>query len=358
MVTRNASRFAVVIAFISGFSLSAPALSQNAPAPAQGKVVGLAFVGRTVGDLDRSVAYYEAIGFKQDPAANSDWRRDEVVEGLYGASGFTTRMAKMYVDNKASGARFVVYLRQLKGLKQKNMSNHTAWEPGATHFGIAVPDARALWGQLQASGHLRARSWGGKLIFPPGQTQGALAYATDPDGLDVEIFDQRPALPPIDGRPRPALLPGVSHVGVVTLDIAKARGFYEGLLGGQATSKESPWVQGDFYDSATGGHGNILRFCFLSFPEAAAPASRLNFELVEYQNRKKPIEPHNITDIGVAYVGFEVQGLDAFLARAIAAGAKPVSTSGIMTMRSGTREIMVRDPDVGGFVLLYEHPKK
>jgi hypothetical protein len=57
-------------------------------------------------------------------------------------------------------------------------------------------------------------------------------------------------------------------------------------------------------------------------------------------------------------VGFEVQGLDAFLVRAIAAGAKPVSKGGIMTMRSGTREIMVRDPDVGGFALLYEHPKK
>src|SRR5262249_49483526 len=152
----------------------------------QSKVIGLAFVGRTVRDLDRSVAYYKAIGFKQDPAADSGWRRDEVVEGLYGASGFETRMAKMYVDNQASGARFVVYLQQFKGLEQKDMSNHTAWEPAATHFGIAVPDAQVLWDQLQASGHLRARSWGGKLIFPPGQTKGALAYTTDPDGLDVE----------------------------------------------------------------------------------------------------------------------------------------------------------------------------
>jgi hypothetical protein len=27
-------------------------------------------------------------------------------------------------------------------------------------------------------------------------------------------------------------------------------------------------------------------------------------------------------------------------------------------MRSGTREVMVRDPDVGGFVELFEQPKK
>jgi hypothetical protein len=84
----------------------------------------------------------------------------------------------------------------------------------------------------------------------------------------------------------------------------------------------------------------------------------MHFELVEFQNRKKPVPAHSITDIGVGYVGFEVQGLDAFLARAKAAGAKVVSASGIVTMRSGTREIMVRDPDVGGFVELFEHPGK
>jgi catechol 2,3-dioxygenase-like lactoylglutathione lyase family enzyme len=186
-----------------------------------------------------------------------------------------------------------------------------------------------------------------------------LAYLTDPDGLDIEIIDQRPAMPAAEGRPaRPAMLPGVSHVGLVVLDSDKARAFYEGLLGGQLQSKEAPWLKGDFYDSAVGGHGNVLRFFNLSFPEASAPGSRMNLELVEFQNRKKPVEAHNITDIGVGYVGFEVQGLDAFLARAIAAGAKPVSKRGIVAMKSGTREVMIRDPDVGGFVLLYEHPKK
>jgi hypothetical protein len=83
----------------------------------------------------------------------------------------------------------------------------------------------------------------------------------------------------------------------------------------------------------------------------------MHFELVEFQNRKTPVEARDITDIGVGYVGFEVQGLDAFLARVKAAGGRVVST-GLVTMRSGTREVMVRDPDVGGFVELYEHPSK
>src|SRR5579883_3238258 len=343
----RAAWLAFTVALTSFIPLHARA---EAPSSAQGRVVGLAFAGRMVSDLDRSVAFYEALGFERDPAANPAWRRDEVVERIYGipgARGVTTRMAKMYVP-EPSGGRFV----------------------------IVVPDAEALWTRLQARGMLHALSWGGRLIAPPGETRGMLAYITDPDGLDIEIIEQRPARPaasvPGDGqmRPaRPALLPGVNHVGLVVLDSGKARTFYGDLLGGRLVTADSPWLRGDFYDSAVGGHGNILRFfnesipaAFESLPGASdpalanvAPGTRINFELVEFQNRKHPVTPARITDIGVGYVGFEVDRLDAFLPRARAAGARMVS-DGIVTMRGGTRVALVRDPDVGGFVELFDHP--
>jgi len=357
-ISRVARAGSVVAALASWALLTAPAAAQSAGSD-PGKVVGIGFVGRMVADLDRSVAFYEAIGFSQDPAANPAWRRDEVVEQLYGIKDVETRMAKMFTTSTASGQRFVVYLRELKGVPRKDMSDHTAWEPGASHFGLVVPDAAKTWSQLEAGGLLRARSWGGKLVAPPGQTRGLLAYMTDPDGLDIEIIEQRPAAAAENGRPaRPAMLPGVSHVGLIVLDSDEARAFYGDLLGGQLQSPEAPWLKGDFYDSAVGGHGNVLRFYNYSFAEAAAPGSRMHFELVEFQNRKKPVESYGITDIGIGYVGFEVQGLDGFVARARAAGARTVSNGGIVTMKSGTREIMLRDPDVGGFVLLYEHPGK
>jgi len=341
-----------------GLISSIPAFAQTSGSSDQGSVVGIGFVGRMVSDLDRSVAFYKAVGFMQDPAADSGWRKDEVIEHLYNVKGIQTRMAKMYVVNSASGQHFAVYLRELKGIPRANLSNHTAWDPGVSHFGIVVPDANRTWSQLKASGMLRARSWGGELIAPPGQTKGMLAYMTDPDGLDIEIIDQRPATPSENGRPgRPAFAPGITHVGLVVLDSDKAKSFYGTLFGGQLLSQEAPWLKGDFYDSAVGGHGNILRFFNESFPEAGSQTARLYMELVEFQNRKKPALPAKITDVGVGYVGYEVRGLDAFLARARKAGAKVVS-DGIVTMKSGTREIMVRDPDVGGFVELYEHPKK
>lgn len=361
---RSLAGVAAIAAAVSLFSVAGSAAAQSAPAAGtagQGKVVGMAFIGRSVSNLDRSVAFYKALGFTQDMQANPAWRKDEVTEQIYGiknGKGVETRMAKMAINSNQSGQVFNVYLREFRGLKRKTLTGYDAWEPGATHFGLVVPDAEKLWAQLKANGLLKARSWGGELIAPPGQTKKMLAYLTDPDGLDIEIIDQRPATPPSNGNPgRPAMTPGISHVGLIILDSGKARGFYERFMGGRLVNAQQPWLQGDFYDSAIGAHGNILRFFNEAFPEARATDKRLNLELVEFQNRKKPVREYQVYDIATQYVGIEVENLDAFLARAKAAGAKAV-TDGIATMKSGTRVAIVRDPDVGGFVELYEQPRK
>lgn len=361
---RSLAGLAAVAAAVSLFPLAGSAAAQSAPTAGtagQGKVVGMAFIGRSVSNLDRSVAFYKALGFTQDMQANPAWRKDEVTEQIYGiknGKGVETRMAKMAINSNQSGQVFNVYLREFRGLKRKTLTGYDAWEPGATHFGLVVPDAEKLWAQLEANGLLKARSWGGELIAPPGQTKKMLAYLTDPDGLDIEIIDQRPATPPSNGNPgRPAMTPGISHVGLIILDSGKARGFYEHFMGGRLVNAQQPWLRGDFYDSAIGAHGNILRFFNEAFPEARATDKRLNLELVEFQNRKKPVREYHAYDIATQYVGIEVENLDAFLARAKAAGAKAV-TDGIATMKSGTRVAIVRDPDVGGFVELYEQPRK
>jgi catechol 2,3-dioxygenase-like lactoylglutathione lyase family enzyme len=203
---------------------------------------------------------------------------------------------------------------------------------------MVVPDAAALWAQLRADGMLWARSWGGELIPLPGQTQGVLAYVTDPDGLDIEIIDQHIASPP---RP-----PGFHHIGLIVLDSDKARAFYGELLGGRLQTDVAPWMSGDFTDSVVGGHGNVLRFYNEAFAEVNAPASA-----------KKPVEAYGIADISVGYVALQVEGLDALLARAQAANARVVSTRGIVTLKDGSRAVLIRDPDVGGFIELFERPR-
>jgi len=328
----------------------------RAAAPAsKGKILGIAFVGRMVADLDKSIPFYETLGFTRDPSIDASWRRDDTLNHLYGIKGASVRSAKMTINSNVSGKPFAVYLYELRGIKRTNLSGYTPWEPGASHFGIVVPDAPLVWSQLKAGGLLRARSWGGELIPFPGQTQGALAYLTDPDGLDIELINQRPATPAQDGHPaRPGIPAGLSHVGLVILDSDKATGFYGNLLGGRLADTSSPWLQGDFYDSAVGGHGNILRFFNESFAEAADPHSLMHVELVEFQNRKKAVRSYSISDVSVGYVGFEVHDIDALLSRVKGAGARVVSDGGVVTLKDGARAVLVRDPDVGGFIELFE----
>jgi hypothetical protein len=93
------------------------------------------------------------------------------------------------------------------------------------------------------------------------------------------------------------------------------------------------------------------------FPESLSPQiHKITYQLVEYRKPEMPVTPRKITDIGVSYVGIEVQNLKAWVDRAVANGATLVSDRAIVTMRSGTREVMIQDPDVGGFVLLFEQP--
>jgi len=330
--------------------IAVAAQSQTSPTPSfsaanKDRVIGLAFYGRSVGNLDKSVAFYKAIGFVPAEGVDSSWRKDAVMNRIHGTQDVESRMAKFTMNSGASGKPFTLYLREYRGLERRDvMGGKTPWEPGAAHFGFTVDDAGALWSELRTAGLLRPRSWDGKLTARPGETRGTIAYMTDPDGMDLEIIESR------TGE-----LSGFNHVGVVTADIEKAKGFYGALLGIEFPAANIPWGSGDFLDSAVGGHGNILRLHNGSIAEAADPNARMRYELVEYLNRRKPVEPFELTDIGVSYAGIEVSDIDALVARLKGAGAGIVS-DGVVEMTGGYRVAMIRDFDTGAFVELFERP--
>ena len=228
--------------------------------------------------------------------------------------GLKVRSARLFLISAASGKPFELDLWQLKGIRRRALAGHAPWALGSTHFSVVVADAPSLWSQLQASGQLRARTWGARLIVPPGQTQGRIGYLTDPDGLDIELLNQRVGAK-VGPAADPDTVPGIGHAGIVVRRLAAAQAFYGGVLGGRPQAAAAQWLQGDFFDSVVGGHGNIMRVFDETLPQAAAAEARVNFALIEFQNRKDPVAPFRITDSGVGYVGFEVQDLDALLAR-------------------------------------------
>jgi catechol 2,3-dioxygenase-like lactoylglutathione lyase family enzyme len=340
---------------VTGIACAADVAAAALPGPDARvpRLIGIQFIGRTVSDLDRSVAFYKALGFEQDPLAKPDWReRDEISEQLYSTSGFRTRMAKMFTMNAASGRRFVVYLREIKGIPQVSHAGHAAWDPGAAGLGLIVADAPAVWERLRAAGLLQARNIRSELVAPPNAPGEWLGFITDPDGLDIGIVQARSA-----GNGRGALQIGVNNVSLVIKDPAKAKAFYGDTLGGQVVAAEPKWYSGAYYDASTGGSGNEMRVFMARFPESLSPENhRITCQLVEYRKPESKVTPRKITDIGVSYVGIELQNLKSWVEKAVANGARRISDRPIVTMRSGTREVMLQDPDVGGFVLLFEQP--
>ena len=340
--------------------VQAPSAMPQFLGTSKGAVVGMEFDGRMVSDLDKSVAFYKLLGFTEVPGVDKSWRKDEVMDRIHGTKGVESRMAKLTINtNLGKQTPFTLYLREFRGIKRRDiMKGKTPWEPGATHIDLTIPDADKMWSDLKAANMLWPRTWGGQLIPLPGQTKGTIAYITDPDGMDVEIVEQRPAVPAMDGRPaRPADPPGFNHIGLVIVDLDKAEGFYGALLGEQLPTTPLQWLAGDFLDSAVGGHGNVIRLINGTFPLALDHDARIRFEIVQYENRPKPVPAYDITDIGVNYVGYEVTDIDSFIARLQGAGIKLVS-DGIVEMKGGYRVALVRDPDVGAFVEFYEPPKK
>ena len=328
--------------------------NKNPQTPQSGKVLGLAFECVQVSNLERSINFYKSLGFAVVGPANPRWVKDEAANRLYKTPRAGTRTATLSIPSSGSGKPFLLYLREYRNFAPgSSRVDFPARNPSASHIGLMVPDADALWAQLKADGNLRALSWDAKLVRMPGQTSGGIAYVMDPDGFDIEIIGVRPAAGA--GALKVPEHPSLHHLGLSVLDSGKAKDFYGGLLGAKFPDALPNWVSGDMYDAAVGGRGYVIRLINGAFPEAAAPQTEMRFELVLYQKPDiQKIPEYRYSDVAVNCVGIQVEGLDAFYAKMSNAGIKSWSGSGIVQKKDGTRAVVVRDPDVGAFVELFE----
>ena len=315
--------------------------------PESGSVAQIAFESVTVSNLEKSINYYKALGLTLAGETNPGWIKDEAANRLYNTPGATSRTAKLTVASTGSGEPFTLYLREFKNVARGNRADFPGRNPSATHIGLMEPDADSLWAKMKSLGILRALSWDEKLVRMPGQTSGGIAYVMDPDGFNIEIVgvSQKPA----------ATQASLHHIGLAVLNSDKAKSFYGNLLGAKFPEITPQWLSGDNYDAAVGGHGFVIRLINGAFPEAAAPQKTMPFELVEYQKpTRSDVDDYRYSDVAVSCVGFQVKGIDALYAQVKAAGIKVWSEGGIVKKKDGTRAVVVRDPDVGAFVELFE----
>jgi len=352
--------FAVTVATVGLARSSARAANAGADTGSP-LVLGMAFDGHQVSNLDKSIKFYETLDFHLQ-GKPTDWKVDKVVNELGGTKGAQSRTAIMVTKSSVSDKPFDLILREYKGIDRKDWSNLDSAALGAGHMDLTVQDDCNIdMDKLKAIGMLRVPQM--NLPGGGGSAKGPrrFAFVQDPDGWFIELFA---IIPPPPGAPpagpkvsnstatmanieRLGKQIGFNHIGLNVIDPAKALSFYQGVLGGDYPPlPETP----------AGGAAPRMTMLNGWFPQATTNEN-VRLELLgSPQNRDKQPPDQHFADINVNYVGFQVTDIDAVYAKAKADGATTVSDGGIVKVKDG-RAVIMRDPDVGGFVELWQASK-
>jgi catechol 2,3-dioxygenase-like lactoylglutathione lyase family enzyme len=346
------SRFAV--ALVLALVMAAPPLVSAQTAEPPTDVLGLAFVGHHVSDLERSIEFYEAIDFEltNEPA----WTVNEDLNRLGGTRGAESRTAIMTVQSSVSDLPFTLFLREYRGTERQDWSGLTSWDLLSSHIDLTIDGSTsAVLDKLESMDMLSMPEIQG---LPNGRHQEGFrrfAFIRDPDGLVIEYFGKPVPLP---GDPPPTAVvsnssatnanidrlgkqSGFNHYAVNIVDPETARDFYVNVLGGDYPSLEHA---GD--SDPTMLHG--------WFPQATTD-NNLRVELIKFGlNDGKTPPPIRFADINLNYAGFQVTDIETVFEGAKAAGAIVVSEGGEIVDFPEGRAVMLRDPDVGAYIELWE----
>jgi catechol 2,3-dioxygenase-like lactoylglutathione lyase family enzyme len=144
---------------------------------AVGQVTGLGHYGIQVADLERSVAFYEAL---LGTTAELRWVKDnQTVQDLVGYPGLEVHGAALRVP----GSDVLLEILEYRNVDRAAIDPATA-NPGTAHVCFYVDDLPALYERL--------RERGVEFISPPLQATSApwrrVVYLIDPDGIRVELL--------------------------------------------------------------------------------------------------------------------------------------------------------------------------
>jgi catechol 2,3-dioxygenase-like lactoylglutathione lyase family enzyme len=319
-------------------------------------VLGLAFVGHHVSDLERSIKFFEAIDFKvaEGPSA---WAVDRELNRLGNTPGAESRTATMKVQSSVSDVPFTLVLRQYRGVQRQDLGKGDTWDLLAAHIDLTVDGSvSALLDKLEAQNLLKMPQING--LQNPRQQQGFRRYAfiSDPDGFTLEYFGKAAPQP---GAPPPA--PTVSNSSATSANmerLGKQAGFNH-----YATTIVDPQKAQDFYAKVLGGDYPPLEDLNREqvvlhgwFPQATTN-NNLRVELLAFTlNKGKTPPPLKFQDINANHTGFQVRNIETAYARARANGAITVSEGGIIDFNKG-KAVLIRDSDAGAYIMLWQPPR-
>ncbi len=294
----------------------------------------------TVGDLDRSVAFYtRALGFALEDEAALE---GEAFARLMGVASARARSATLALGDE----RIELLAFETPGEPYPSESHGPdLW---FQHFAIVVDDMRQAFGRLCDAG-LSPISTDGPQILPS-RSGGATAFKfRDPDGHPLELLAFAAGQAPArwqDWSPGPLL--GIDHSAIAVADTARSEAFYVGMLGLRPRARSvNKGVEQERLDDTFNA---VVEVTGLEIGDGSGP----HVELLCYRvpPTGRPIPRTTRSDaIAATRLVLETADLEGLAGEAAEKRMQLISP-GLVPMPDGTRALALRDPD--GHQLIFQ----
>jgi catechol 2,3-dioxygenase-like lactoylglutathione lyase family enzyme len=308
------------------------ATGNAAIAAVAGRVVRPAILTHVVADLPRSIAFFrQGMGFEvaSGPAPLVD---SPLVHQAMSVSGSAKATAATLA---IPGSNFQLRLVQFSGISGTPFTQRL-YDPGVSRFSIQVRDIDKAFERVKELGVTVDTTSAGPVFTQRPRNNTRAVMMRDPDGFVFE-FVQAGEMPQTD-------VPATSNIynarSSLALDnMEKSLAFYRDLLGFAVTNQPA-----DINDAvlALEGTPRARARTVASMP----PGSNNMWVLWEFRDIERTKRVPAPQDPGASVVSFDVEHLDALLARVAAAGVM-IETPGAQAVRfsNGRRGALVRSPD-------------
>jgi catechol 2,3-dioxygenase-like lactoylglutathione lyase family enzyme len=311
-----------------------------APAAAPAPVQAVVEVGVTVGDLDRSVAFFtgvlqfEKVG--ERGAAGAEFERVE------GVSGARARVARLRL-----GRESLVLTQYLAPPGRPVPADSRSNDRWFQHVAIIVSDMDRAYARLRE--HRVTHASSGPQTLPEWNRAAAgirAFYFKDPDGHALEILQFPPGKGEARWQSKDALFLGIDHTAIVVADTDRSLAFYRDALGLRVAGESENY--GPEQEHLNAVFGARLRITALR--AAAGPGIELLEYLAPSDGRSAP-EDERSNDRIHWQTRLAAADVARASAAALGAGGREISRAGAVSPTAGAiaaeipRATLLRDPD-------------
>jgi catechol 2,3-dioxygenase-like lactoylglutathione lyase family enzyme len=315
---------------VSSFLIFAALAPGQSVQPATPNAVKLTKYILGVADLDKSYAFYHALGLDlQNNAATLTAKPNPLNDALRSLVDVPpgTKFRNMML--KIPGAEFPLEVTEFTGM-DVHAAKPRIQDPGASLLVLDVDDVAAALAAAKKTGGEVVTAGGSPVKRASGP--GRVVTLKDPDGYYVELAQTTSTASVAPSGPGKVI--GAAFGSMVVQSAEKAAAFYRDHFG--LAVKTNAWTPN--FDANLGTPGAQVQTA-----EVTVPGTALSWRFMEFKDAdRKPYTPR-IPDPGAPAIGLQVRDMDAAIAAIKAAGGASVTQGGSVKLGNG-KVGFVRDP--------------